>query len=157
MTGTSRSQILGPQEILGKSADYILANPNGISVNGGEFINTQSATFTTGKVLLNSKGQLEKFLTEEGDVEINGVDIDLSNLDYFKIIARSVKLNTAIYAKRDKELEDSQDTELSVVAEVPASTMLKAKNWHQNILILMYLHLLLILLNLVAYMQVKLD
>ncbi len=115
VTGTSRSQIYGPQEILGKSADYILANPNGISVNGGEFINTQSAIYTTGKVLLDSSGQLEKFLVEKGDIEIDGVDIDLSNLDYFEIIARSVRLNTAIYAKRDKMLEDSQDTELSVV------------------------------------------
>ncbi len=116
VTGTSRSQIHGPQEILGKSADYILANPNGISVNGGEFINTQSAIYTTGKALLDSNGKLEKFLIEKGDVEIDGIDIDLSNLDYFEIIARSVKLNTAIYAKRDKGLVDSQDTELSIVA-----------------------------------------
>lgn len=71
---------------------------------------------TTGKVLLNSSGQLEKFLIEKGDVEIDGVDIDLSNLDYFDIIARSVKLNTAIYAKKDKLLEDSKDTEVSIVA-----------------------------------------
>ncbi|MEM6338435.1 MAG: filamentous hemagglutinin N-terminal domain-containing protein, partial [Pseudomonadota bacterium] len=116
VTGTSRSQIYGPQEILGKSADYILANPNGISINGGEFINTQSAIYTSGKVLLDSSGQLEKFLIEKGEVEIDGVDLDLSNLDYFEIIARSVKLNTAIYAKRNRALEDSQDTELSVVA-----------------------------------------
>ncbi len=85
VTGTSRSYIHGAQEILGKSADYILANPNGISVNGGEFINTQSATFTTGKVQLNANGQLEKLLIEKGDVAINGLKIDLSNLDYFDI------------------------------------------------------------------------
>ena len=64
---------------------------------------------------MDSSGQLEKFLIEKGEVEIDGVDLDLSNLDYFEIIARSVKLNTAIYAKRNRALEDSQDTELSVV------------------------------------------
>lgn len=116
VTGTSRSQILGAQEILGKSADYILANPNGISINGGEFINTQSATFTTGKVQLNANGQLEKLLIEKGDVAINGVKLDLSNLDYFDIIARSIKLNTKIYAKTNEKLKDSKDTKLSIIA-----------------------------------------
>lgn len=116
VTGTSRSQIFGAQEILGKSADYILANPNGISINGGEFINTQSATFTTGKVQLNANGQLEKLLIEKGDVKISGKKIDLSNLDYFDIIARSIKLNTEIHAKANKKLKNSKDTKVNIVA-----------------------------------------
>ena len=33
------STLNGAQEIFGKAADYVLANPNGISVNGGSFIN----------------------------------------------------------------------------------------------------------------------
>lgn len=115
VTGTSRSHINGAQEILGKSADYILANPNGISVNGGEFINIQSATFTTGKAQLNANGQLEKLLIEKGDVAINGAEIDFSNLDYFDIITRSVKLNTTIHAKTDEKLKDSKDTKVSII------------------------------------------
>ncbi|MNG72013.1 Hemolysin precursor [compost metagenome] len=42
------SLIAGPQEIFGRPADYILANPNGITLNGGSFINTTRAGFLVG-------------------------------------------------------------------------------------------------------------
>ena len=42
------SDIRGMQEIFGQSANYVLANPNGISINGGGFINTPRATFLVG-------------------------------------------------------------------------------------------------------------
>ncbi|MFB4390842.1 MULTISPECIES: hemagglutinin repeat-containing protein [unclassified Pseudomonas] len=42
------SRIEGPQEIFGRPADYILANPNGITLNGGSFINTTRAGFVVG-------------------------------------------------------------------------------------------------------------
>ena len=48
VTGMSSSRINGPQEIFGQRADYILANPNGISANGASFINTNRATFLVG-------------------------------------------------------------------------------------------------------------
>lgn len=44
----SASLIEGPQEIFGRAADYILANPNGITLNGGSFINTTRAGFLVG-------------------------------------------------------------------------------------------------------------
>ncbi|MDF2487859.1 MAG: filamentous hemagglutinin outer membrane protein [Pseudomonas sp.] len=42
------SLIEGPQEIFGRPADYVLANPNGITLNGGSFINTTRAGFLVG-------------------------------------------------------------------------------------------------------------
>ncbi|HWD34327.1 MAG TPA: hemagglutinin repeat-containing protein [Pseudomonas sp.] len=42
------SRIEGTQEIFGRAADYILANPNGITLNGGDFINTTRAGFLVG-------------------------------------------------------------------------------------------------------------
>lgn len=42
------SLIEGPQEIFGRAANYILANPNGITLNGGSFINTTRAGFAVG-------------------------------------------------------------------------------------------------------------
>ncbi|QKZ03333.1 hemagglutinin repeat-containing protein [Pseudomonas eucalypticola] len=48
VTGMSSSRIDGAQEIFGQRADYILANPNGISANGASFINTNRATFLVG-------------------------------------------------------------------------------------------------------------
>ncbi|MDD2060427.1 hemagglutinin repeat-containing protein [Pseudomonas sp. GD03860] len=50
------SRIEGPQEIFGRPADYILANPNGITLNGGSFINTTRAGFLVGNVETDGQG-----------------------------------------------------------------------------------------------------
>ena len=42
------SLLLGKQEIFGKAADFVLANPNGISCNGCGFINTPRASLVVG-------------------------------------------------------------------------------------------------------------
>ena len=97
VTSTSRSTINGPQEILGGKADYILANPNGISINGGEFVNAHRATVTTGRVQLDSFGSLEKIYVEKGNIEFTDRDLDVSNLDYFDIIARTTELKVKIH------------------------------------------------------------
>ncbi|MCU7282863.1 hemagglutinin repeat-containing protein [Pseudomonas peradeniyensis] len=52
------SRIEGPQEIFGQKADYLLANPNGITLNGGSFINTTRAGFLVGNVDIQD-GQLK--------------------------------------------------------------------------------------------------
>ncbi|SPO68379.1 hemagglutinin repeat-containing protein [Pseudomonas sp. JV241A] len=49
------SRIEGPQEIFGRPADYILANPNGITLNGGGFINTTRAGFLVGTAELEDQ------------------------------------------------------------------------------------------------------
>ncbi|HDS1735488.1 hemagglutinin repeat-containing protein [Pseudomonas sp. BP8] len=54
------SLIEGPQEIFGRAADYILANPNGITLNGGSFINTTRAGFFVGTPQVD--GQQLKFI-----------------------------------------------------------------------------------------------
>jgi hemolysin len=56
------SLIEGPQEIFGRPADYILANPNGITLNGGSFINTTRAGFVVGTPELQDE-QLRQFNT----------------------------------------------------------------------------------------------
>lgn len=52
------SLILGKQEVFGMAADYVLANPNGISVKDGGFINTNRATLVVGKPEVKA-GRLE--------------------------------------------------------------------------------------------------
>lgn len=46
VTGTSKTLLQGYTEVAGQAADVIIANPNGISINGGGFINTPNATLT---------------------------------------------------------------------------------------------------------------
>lgn len=67
------SVIEGTQEIFGQQANYILANPNGITLNGGRFINTAVAGFVVGKPGFRS-GQLQSFetLSANGKLEVKG-------------------------------------------------------------------------------------
>ncbi|MFJ7315642.1 hemagglutinin repeat-containing protein [Pseudomonas sp. NPDC098747] len=58
------SAINGAQEIFGRAADYVLANPNGISVNGGSFINTPNANLVVGRPELND-GKLQALSTRD--------------------------------------------------------------------------------------------
>ena len=54
--GRQQSRILGTQEIFGQAADYVLANPNGIYVNGGGFINAPRASFLVGRPDIDGAG-----------------------------------------------------------------------------------------------------
>ncbi|MFJ2320240.1 hemagglutinin repeat-containing protein [Pseudomonas sp. NPDC087817] len=63
------SAINGAQEIFGRPADYVLANPNGISVNGGSFINTPNANLVVGRPELND-GKLQGLNTRDASGQL---------------------------------------------------------------------------------------
>lgn len=48
VTGPTETRIEGPLEVLGQRAHVIVANPNGITIDGGRFINTGRVALTTG-------------------------------------------------------------------------------------------------------------
>lgn len=48
------SLLLGKQEVFGKAADYVLANPNGIACNGCGFINIPRASLLVGNAVLEN-------------------------------------------------------------------------------------------------------
>lgn len=54
------SLLLGQQEVFGIAADYVLANPNGITCNGCGFINTNRASLVVGNPLVE-QGDLQGF------------------------------------------------------------------------------------------------
>jgi filamentous hemagglutinin family protein len=74
VVGTNRSHLNGYLEVAGQSADVIVANPNGITVNGGGFINIPTATLATGKVSMI--GGKPVFDIEGGDIFIEGKGLD---------------------------------------------------------------------------------
>ena len=100
VTGTNISKIEGFTEIVGESADYILANPNGVYINRAGFINVPNVTITTGRPEYNDN----KFTTidvEKGHVEIGNDGIDVRNVTKFDIISRTARLNGKIYGGRE--------------------------------------------------------
>lgn len=98
INGGNPSQIRGYLEVAGQRAEIIIANPAGISIDGGGFINASRATVTTGTPQYNAIGGLDRFLVRDGTVTIGGAGLDASKTDYAAILARAVQLNAAIYA-----------------------------------------------------------
>ncbi|MDA6076030.1 filamentous hemagglutinin N-terminal domain-containing protein [Edwardsiella anguillarum] len=51
------SLLLGQQEVFGMAADYVLANPNGITCDGCGFINTTRSALVVGNPLVEGSAQ----------------------------------------------------------------------------------------------------
>ena len=96
VTGNNSSYLDGPVEIAGKKADFILANENGISVNGAGFINTNGVTLTTGKVSTNG-GNINVDVTK-GNISIIGQGVETAG-NYFNVISQTIELYGQVAAK----------------------------------------------------------
>ena len=98
ITSTNRSYIKGFTEVAGKRADIVIANPNGISLNGAGFINSNSVTLTTGKPnILN--GSISTFDIQKGDIAIEGAGLNNNQIDSTYIYSHYLKINAKINAK----------------------------------------------------------
>ncbi|WDY57002.1 hemagglutinin repeat-containing protein [Pseudomonas sp. PSKL.D1] len=95
------SLIAGPQEIFGRPADYILANPNGITLNGGSFINTTRAGFLVGTPELQDE-QLKHLNTLNATGTLQVLGGGQSNADgALDLIAPQVNSKGLLLAKHD--------------------------------------------------------
>ncbi|VWX57598.1 exported hypothetical protein [Burkholderiales bacterium 8X] len=92
------SLLRGPVEVAGQRGEVVIANPSGIQVDGGAFINASRATLTTGTPEVNALGGLERYVVRDGTITVDGAGLDLSRTDYGAILARAIKVNSAIWA-----------------------------------------------------------
>jgi len=99
VTGTGRSRLEGYTEIFGAAANYILANPNGISINGGGFINTPSVILGTGCPRFDADRLLDLDV-RGGDIVVEGAGVNSDNTDAFTLVTRAAKINADIHARR---------------------------------------------------------
>ncbi|MFQ9505556.1 MAG: filamentous hemagglutinin N-terminal domain-containing protein [Veillonella sp.] len=60
----------------GQRASVVVANPNGITVNGGGFLNTDHAVLTTGRAELNGAEIYKITRVEQGKVAVEGKGLD---------------------------------------------------------------------------------
>ncbi|KTL59840.1 hypothetical protein AA106_03620 [Photorhabdus laumondii subsp. laumondii] len=98
VTGSGQSNLQGQLEIFGHKANVMIANPNGITCDGCGFINTSSATLTTGKPQFDKQGALEALEVKTGQITIGGKGLDGKATDYVDIISRATELNGKIQA-----------------------------------------------------------
>ncbi|WP_042549679.1 filamentous hemagglutinin N-terminal domain-containing protein, partial [Ralstonia solanacearum] len=102
VTSTDPSRIQGNIAVLGPRANVIIANPNGITVDGGSFTNTGNVALTTGQVSFNDfttgAGQLQRNVvlnTGAGAINIGpgGLAGAMLNLE---LIAKQVRVAGAV-------------------------------------------------------------
>lgn len=98
VTSSNPTHLRGYTEVAGNAADVIIANPNGISVDGGGFINTNRATLTTGIPVFGGDGSLSAFHTTRGSISIDGEGLNTSNIDRLDLIARNLAVNGKVWA-----------------------------------------------------------
>ncbi|MDR0666532.1 MAG: filamentous hemagglutinin N-terminal domain-containing protein, partial [Campylobacteraceae bacterium] len=108
VTGTKKSNILGYMEVAGKKADVIVANPNGIYVNGGGFINVNAATLTTGELKFKD-GLLNGFDVNGGNIVIDGFGFNANNIDRVNLYANALTINSKLYANTLNVILGSND------------------------------------------------
>ncbi|OZY40453.1 hemagglutination [Pseudomonas fragi] len=102
--GRNASALNGAQEIFGHKADYVLANPNGISVNGARFINTPTASLVVGRPELDS-GALHALTTGDARGQLNVVGQGLDNPDgAIRLIAPRIDSQGRISARDDLDI-----------------------------------------------------
>ncbi|MFN3415420.1 MAG: filamentous hemagglutinin N-terminal domain-containing protein, partial [Caldimonas sp.] len=92
------SHLRGPIEVAGQRAEVVIANPAGIQVNGGGFLNASRVTLTTGTPIV-SGGALDGFRVTQGQIRIEGAGLDASQADHATLLARAVQVNAGIWAR----------------------------------------------------------
>ncbi|HEF4780576.1 TPA: filamentous hemagglutinin N-terminal domain-containing protein, partial [Burkholderia multivorans] len=85
----------GTVEIAGARAELVLANPSGIFVDGGGFLNTSRATLTTGVPYYGVDGSLAGYNVNRGLVTVAGAGLNATGTDQVDLIARAVQANSA--------------------------------------------------------------
>lgn len=95
VTGVKGTQLNGTMEIFGRKADLIIANENGISVNGLATLNTNNLTLSTGSLHRGSDGSI-LLSVERGNISIEGLGVNTVGVSYFDLISRTALLTGEI-------------------------------------------------------------
>ena len=92
------SLLNGYVEIAGRRAEMVLANPAGIQINGGGFINSAGVTLTTGRPIIHN-GVLEQIQVRGGSIGITGQGLDARDTDYTRILSQAAHIQAGIWGQ----------------------------------------------------------
>ena len=98
VTSHNPTEMNGFIEVAGRKASVVVANPNGITVDGGGFINTDRAVLTTGKTEYDSKGNLNSYRVEQGRISINGNGLNAKDANSLQILTEATNVNAGVWA-----------------------------------------------------------
>jgi filamentous hemagglutinin family protein len=102
VTGADPSRIQGPLAVTGPPAHVILANPNGVTVDGGSFVNTSRVVISTGVVSFVDRNPTPLttqrnvvLTTSQGQIRIEGAGL-ASAMYQLELIAKSIRVDADI-------------------------------------------------------------
>ena len=117
VTGTSSTSMNGALEVAGNKAHVIIANPNGISVNNGTFINASSATLTTGNPMINN-GSVTGYNVQQGVITVGEKGLNASKTARTDMLAEAVKLNGKVWAQDAQVVTGKNDISVDATGKV---------------------------------------
>ncbi|ENX57418.1 MULTISPECIES: DUF637 domain-containing protein [Acinetobacter] len=104
VVSSNPSLLQGNLEVLGSRANVVIANPTGITVNGGGFINANQVTLSTGVLGYNSDGSIKQHTVKQGAITINpdannrGLGGNANNPVALELLGRSIAINAPVNA-----------------------------------------------------------
>ena len=117
VTGTGSTSMNGALEVAGDKAHVIVANPNGISVNNGTFINASSATLTTGNPMINN-GSITGYNVQKGAITVGEKGLNASKTARTDMLAEAVKLNGKVWAQDTQVVTGKNDISVDATGKV---------------------------------------
>ena len=117
VTGTGSTSMNGALEVAGDKAHVIVANPNGISVNNGTFINASSATLTTGNPIINN-GSVTGYNVQKGAITVGEKGLNASKTARTDMLAEAVKLNGKVWAQDAQVVTGKNDISVDATGKV---------------------------------------
>ena len=120
VTSHNPTNMNGFIEVAGRKASVVVANPNGITVDGGGFINTDRAVLTTGKPEYDPNGNLNTYRVEQGSIAINGKGLNAKDSNSLQILTEAAQVNAGIWAnavetRTGKNLIDAKSLEFKAL------------------------------------------
>ncbi|MEM5432966.1 hemagglutinin repeat-containing protein [Cupriavidus oxalaticus] len=118
----SPSQLRGHIEVAGPGAQVVVANPNGLLVDGLGFINTTRATLTTGAPVYGGSGSLDAYRVTGGQINVQGDGLNAANVDQVDLIARAVQANAALYGNQLNVVAGANRVDHNTLAATPIAS-----------------------------------
>ena len=99
VTGANASQLRGFAEIFGDRAQFVLANPNGITCDGCGFINMGRTTLTTGHPRLRDGALVELDVDGSGVLSVEGTGLNAEDAEALDLLARVIHVQAPVNAR----------------------------------------------------------
>ncbi len=112
VVSSNKTVLSGATEIYGKKADYIVANPNGITCNGCGFINTSRLSLITGSSNIID-GKIDSFkIAPNATLRINGVGVENFGLyaqSPAELVSNAIKISGEVSTLGDLKIFAGND------------------------------------------------